>query len=177
MYSIVYIVYCLTWLSAFHIYLNWKAYKDEWDLTKVVAYHQFDILNMLLLIWVHLLRHINIEVYPNDCFILLNCCCQNVSTMPLRQWVFWQCLSFSWSTLRGIHCQHSIGVVDAFGPCNCNDQEKCLANLSTQAVRCAPPTKTELAMDKCFSVLNKHRQLSSEFPDHVSFNIHHSSTI
>ena len=52
----MYIVYCLTLLSGFHIYLNWKAYKDEWDLTKVVAYHQFDILNMLLLIWVHLLR-------------------------------------------------------------------------------------------------------------------------
>ena len=66
-------VYCLTWLSGFHIYLNWKAYKDEWELTKVVAYHQFDILNMLLLIWVHLLRPLNIKVYPNDCFILLNC--------------------------------------------------------------------------------------------------------
>ena len=69
----VYTIYCLTSLSGFHVYLNWKAYKDEWELTKVVAYQQFDILNMLLLIWVHLLRPLNIKVYPNDCFILLNC--------------------------------------------------------------------------------------------------------
>ena len=72
-YKPTYVIYCLTWLSGFHIYLNWKAYKDEWELTKVVAYHQFDILNMLLLIWVHLLRSLNKKVYPNDCFILLNC--------------------------------------------------------------------------------------------------------
>ena len=69
-YYIVY-VYCLISLSGFHIYLNWKAYKDEWELTKVVAYHQFDILNMLLLIWVHLLRSLNIKVYPNDFVELL----------------------------------------------------------------------------------------------------------
>ena len=42
----------------------------------------------------------------------------NVSTTPLRQWVFRQCLPFSWTTLRGKHCRHSIalmGVVDTFG--------------------------------------------------------------
>ena len=43
---------------------------------------------------------------------------RNVSTTPLRQWGFRQCLPFSWTTLRGKHCQHPIavtGVVDTFG--------------------------------------------------------------
>ena len=42
----------------------------------------------------------------------------NVSTTPLWQWGFWQCLPFSWTTLRGKHCRHLIavmGVVDTFG--------------------------------------------------------------
>ena len=46
--------------------------------------------------------------------------CPNVSTTPLRQWGFRQCLPFSWTTLRGKHCQHPIAVmrvVDTFGPC------------------------------------------------------------
>jgi len=41
----------------------------------------------------------------------------NVSTTPLRQWVFWQCLLCSWTTLRGKDCRHPIavmGVVDTF---------------------------------------------------------------
>ena len=43
----------------------------------------------------------------------------NVSTTPLRQWGFRQCLPFSWITLRDKHCRHPIavlGVVDTFGP-------------------------------------------------------------
>ena len=43
--------------------------------------------------------------------------CLNVSTTPLRQWVFHQCLPFSWTTLRGKHWRHPIaimGVVDTF---------------------------------------------------------------
>ena len=42
---------------------------------------------------------------------------QNVSTTPLRQWGFRQCLPFSWTTLRDKHCRHPIavmGVVDTF---------------------------------------------------------------
>jgi hypothetical protein len=42
----------------------------------------------------------------------------NVSTTPLRQWGFRQCLPFSWTTLRGKHCRHHIavmGVVYTFG--------------------------------------------------------------
>ena len=42
----------------------------------------------------------------------------NISTTPLRQWGFRQCLPFSWTTLRGKHCWHPIalmGVVDTFG--------------------------------------------------------------
>ena len=42
----------------------------------------------------------------------------NISTTALRQWGFWQCLLFSWTTLRCEHCQHPIvvmGVVDTFG--------------------------------------------------------------
>ena len=44
--------------------------------------------------------------------------CLNVSTTPLRQWGFRQCLPFSWTTLRGKQCRHPIavmGVVDTFG--------------------------------------------------------------
>ena len=44
--------------------------------------------------------------------------CRNVSTTPLWQWDFWQCLPFSWATLRGKHCRHPVavtGVVDTFG--------------------------------------------------------------
>ena len=37
--------------------------------------------------------------------------CPNVSTTPLRQWGFQQCLSFSWTTLRGKHCRHPIAVM------------------------------------------------------------------
>ena len=43
----------------------------------------------------------------------------NISTTPLRQWGFRQCLPFSWTTLRGKLCRHPIavmGVVDSFGP-------------------------------------------------------------
>ena len=42
----------------------------------------------------------------------------NVSTTPLRQWRFRQCLPFSWTILRDKHCRHPIavmGVVDRFG--------------------------------------------------------------
>ena len=42
--------------------------------------------------------------------------CPNVSTTPLVQWGFRQCLPFSWTTLRGKHCHHPVmGVVDTFG--------------------------------------------------------------
>ena len=34
----------------------------------------------------------------------------NVSTSPLRQWGFRQCLPFSWTTLRVKHCRHPIAV-------------------------------------------------------------------
>ena len=43
--------------------------------------------------------------------------CWKVSTTPLPQWGFWQCLPFGWTTLRGKHCRHPIavmGVVDTF---------------------------------------------------------------
>jgi hypothetical protein len=37
---------------------------------------------------------------------------------PITAMGFWQCLLFSWTTLRGKHCRHPIavmGVVDTFG--------------------------------------------------------------
>ena len=40
-----------------------------------------------------------------------------VSSTPLRQWGFRQCLPFSWTTLRGKHCLHPMtvmGNVDTF---------------------------------------------------------------
>ena len=42
----------------------------------------------------------------------------NISTTPLQQWGFGQCLPFSWTTLSGDHWRHPIavmGVVDTFG--------------------------------------------------------------
>ena len=46
--------------------------------------------------------------------------CPNVSTNPLQNWGFRQCLPFSSTTLRGKHYRHSITVmrfVDTFGHC------------------------------------------------------------
>jgi hypothetical protein len=37
--------------------------------------------------------------------------CPNVSTTPLWQWGFRQCLPFSWTTLRDKHCWHPIAVM------------------------------------------------------------------
>ena len=39
----------------------------------------------------------------------------NVSTTPLPQWGFWQCVPFSWTTLRRKHWRHPIA--DMFGGC------------------------------------------------------------
>ena len=36
---------------------------------------------------------------------------QNLSTTPLWQWGFQQCLPFSWTKLRDKHCQHPIAVM------------------------------------------------------------------
>ena len=50
----------------------------------------------------------------------------NVSTTPLRQWGFRQCLPFSWTILRGKHCRHPIvvmGVVDVFGHSFCINEQ------------------------------------------------------
>ena len=35
----------------------------------------------------------------------------NVSTTPLWQWGFRQCLPFSWTTLEGKHCRHPIALM------------------------------------------------------------------
>jgi hypothetical protein len=51
----------------------------------------------------------------------------NVSTTPLWQWGFRQCLPFSWTTLRGKHCRNPIavmGVVDTFGHGMCQIEAK-----------------------------------------------------
>ena len=64
---------------------------------------------------------------PNFWVLILNtaqtyirCIYIYISTTPLRQWGFRQCLPFSWTTLRDKHCRHPIavlGVVDTFGHC------------------------------------------------------------
>jgi hypothetical protein len=54
-----------------------------------------------------------------------------VSTTPLRQWGFQQCLPFSWTTLRGKHCWHPIAVmevVDTLGHSGA-DLSTCLTRL------------------------------------------------
>ena len=38
--------------------------------------------------------------------------CPNVSTTPLQQWGFRQCLPFSWTILGGKHCRHPIAVME-----------------------------------------------------------------
>ena len=38
--------------------------------------------------------------------------CPNIYATPLLQWSFWQCLSFSWTILRGKHCWHAIAVME-----------------------------------------------------------------
>ena len=38
--------------------------------------------------------------------------CPNVSTTPLRQWGFRQCLPFSWTALRGKHHWHPIAIME-----------------------------------------------------------------
>ena len=38
--------------------------------------------------------------------------CSNISTTPLRQWGFRQCLPFSWTILGGKHCRHPIAVME-----------------------------------------------------------------
>ena len=59
--------------------------------------------------------------------------CPNVSTTPLQQWGFRQCLLFSWTTLRGEHCRHPIavmGVVDAFEQYESGEQVNFIRNIS-----------------------------------------------
>jgi hypothetical protein len=47
--------------------------------------------------------------------------CPNVSTTPLQQWGFWQCLPFSWITLTDKHCWHSIAVSCRYICAVCSD--------------------------------------------------------
>ena len=67
----------------------------------------------------------------------------NVSTTPLRQWSFWQCLPFSWTTLRYKHCLHPInvmGVVDTFG--HSHPSPFCQQGLDVCALLVLPPSKS-----------------------------------
>ena len=55
---------------------------------------------------------------PHPCHVIKEQQGPNVSTTPLRQWGFGQCLPFRWTTLGGKHYWHPIavmGVVDMFG--------------------------------------------------------------
>ena len=57
--------------------------------------------------------------YFGQVMFTIVCLCPNVSTTPLRQWGFQQCLPFSWTTPGGKHCRHPIAVivvVDTFKP-------------------------------------------------------------
>ena len=57
--------------------------------------------------------------------IFLSYQCPKMTTTPLWQWGFWQCLNFSCTTLKGKYCWHPIaimGVVDTLRPsfhCHC----------------------------------------------------------
>ena len=75
----------------------------------------FFFLHIFLLFWLH-----NRRIFMHRYMMMeadFGSWSSNVSTTPLRQWGFRQCLPFSWTTLRGKHCWHPIavmGVVDSF---------------------------------------------------------------
>ena len=52
------------------------------------------------------------------CWWVLNCWLLNIYNSIMAMGFFWQCLPFSWTTLRGKHLRHPIAVievVDTFG--------------------------------------------------------------
>ena len=68
--------------------------------------------------WLSMSMYLTPFIMNTKRWILFRRYCSNVSTTPLRHWGFRQCLPFSWTTLRGIHCRHPIAVmevVDTFG--------------------------------------------------------------
>ena len=51
----------------------------------------------------------------------------NLSTTPLWQWGFRQCLPFSCTLLRGKHCRHPIGVIEVVDTFEHNSVKHCKA--------------------------------------------------
>ena len=58
------------------------------------------------------MRSINTKIGPMNLYLLeVDILGPNVSTTPLQQWGFWQCLPFSWTTLKRKHCKYPIAVM------------------------------------------------------------------
>ena len=76
--------------------------------------------------------------------------CPNVSTTPLQQRGFWQCLPFSWTTLRGEHCWHPIavmGVVDTFE--HSHEQKHMLLFMKSTCLRVPNPFMSNITTVYC----------------------------
>ena len=49
-------------------------------------------------------------------FLHQNCNAEHMYLQPhSRQWGFWQCFPFSWTTLRGKHCRQPTAVIGVEG--------------------------------------------------------------
>ena len=98
--------------------------------------------------------HIGPKFQISLIYAFIGCPCLNVSTTPLRQWGFQQCLPFSWKTLRGKYCRYPIagmGVVDMFRPYSVSvlHQKWCLLLSELPAVKKMPffgGTQTKLGL-------------------------------
>ena len=50
-------------------------------------------------------------LFLTDSFSTCSMYCPNISTTPLQQWGFQQCLPFSWTTLKDRYCRRPIAVM------------------------------------------------------------------
>ena len=96
---------------------TWDSLEIEWILPKFLSRTGAKCGLPAAILWPFWLKlsHIGSTGHKNYSRHCLSRLCPNVSTTPLQQWGFQQCLPFSWTTLRGKHCWHPIavmGVVD-----------------------------------------------------------------
>ena len=106
----------ITYLGHLHQFLRWRgAYASKSTLqiyTVELGTHRKNVP------WPYLPFTTHTDINQNNKSWQKAWACLNVSTTPLRQWGFRQCLPFSWTTLRDKLCWHPIavmGVVDTFG--------------------------------------------------------------
>jgi hypothetical protein len=86
--------------------------KTSWSWWLHPPWHQNDQYWLFSLDWI--IKNPNFYLYLSEAVDASQC--PTVSTTPLRQWGFRQCLPFSWTTLRGKHCRHPIAVMQSGWP-------------------------------------------------------------